>query len=163
MKSSIKFIVGLFVITSCLAVSAQKIDSALNRLATQHPSEKIYIHYDKEYYVAGETIWFKAYLYSSGFPGTLSNNFYLQLINIDGKVISNKKYPVKGSTITGDIELSNSLPQGYYHIRALTPGMLNTNQDFFYSKNIFVFNPANKTGSNFSAPWSAGSSEWMIR
>ncbi len=151
MKSSGKFIVGFFVITSWLGVSAQKIDSALNTLATQHPSEKIYIHYDKEYYVAGETIWFKAYLYSNGLPATLSNNFYLQLINVDGKVISNKKYPVKGATIKGDIELPNSLSQGYYHIRALTPGMLNTNPDFFYSKNIFVFNPADKTGSNFPA------------
>jgi hypothetical protein len=151
MKSSGKFIVGLFVIISWLGVSAQKIDSALNRLTTQHPSEKIYIHYDKEYYVAGETIWFRAYLYSNGMPAASSNNFYLQLINIDGKVISNKKYPVKGATIKGDIELPNSLPQGYYHIRALTPGMLNSNPDFFYSKNLFIFNPSSNASGKLNA------------
>jgi hypothetical protein len=31
---------------------AQKIDSILNNLAVNFPAEKIYIHYDKEYYVA---------------------------------------------------------------------------------------------------------------
>ncbi|MES1214667.1 MAG: hypothetical protein ABUT20_04045 [Bacteroidota bacterium] len=128
-------------------LAAQKIDSALNVLATQFPAEKIYIHYDKEYYVAGETIWFKAYLYNNGFPSLLSNNFYLQLISPDGKIISNKKYPVNGATVKGDIGLPDSLPQGYYHIRALTPGMLNTSQDFLYAKNIFVFNPTSKKGN----------------
>ncbi|HMK25148.1 MAG TPA: hypothetical protein VK483_03895 [Chitinophagaceae bacterium] len=141
----------LFVIQG-IQLTAQDIDSALNALATRYPIEKVYVHYDKEYYVAGETIWFKAYLYSNGLPATFSNNFYLQLIEPDGKVINRKKYPVKGATIKGEIELPNSLQQGYYHIRALTPGMLDANQDAFYSKNIFVFNPADKTGNSFSAP-----------
>jgi hypothetical protein len=133
-------------------VPAQKIEAALNTLATGYPVEKVYIHYDKEYYVAGETIWFKVYLYSNGSPSSLSNNFYLQLINPQGKIISNKKYPVKGATVKGDIVLPDSLPQGYYHIRALTPGMLNTDRDFLYSKNIFVFNPSAKTGNVFETP-----------
>jgi hypothetical protein len=139
----------LFVIQG-MQLSAQNIDSALNALAARYPIEKVYIHYDKEYYVAGETIWFKAYLYSNGLPATLSNNFYLQLIDPDGKVISHKKYPVKGATIKGEIELPNTLRQGYYHVRALTPGMLNTRHDLFYFKNIFVFNPTDKSGSNIS-------------
>jgi hypothetical protein len=140
----------LFVIQG-IKVSAQNIDSALSALAARYPTEKVYVHYDKEYYVAGETIWFKAYLYSNGLPATLSNNFYLQLIGPDGKVVNNKKYPVKGATIKGEIELPNSLQQGYYHIRALSPGMLDARQDLFYSKNIFVFNPSDKNSNSFSA------------
>jgi hypothetical protein len=56
---------GIFLLAIILSgsVAAQRIDSALNVLTKQHPSEKIYIHYDKDYYVAGETIWFKTYLY----------------------------------------------------------------------------------------------------
>ena len=65
-----------------LHAAAQKIDSALNVLVTQHPSEKIYIHYDKEYYVTGETIWFKAYLYSDGKPSGMSTNLFLQFITV---------------------------------------------------------------------------------
>ncbi len=127
---------------------AQQADAALARLTAQFPAEKIYIHYDKEYYVAGETIWFKAYLYSNGAPSGLSNNFYLQLINDKGRIISHAKYPVKGATIKGNIDLPDSLDQGYYHIRALTPQMLDANPGFLYSKDLFVFNPSGKKMNN---------------
>ena len=142
----------LFLLFGLVNLNAQQTVTALYKVNNPSATEKIYIHYDKEYYVAGETIWFKAYLYSNGQPSTLSNNFYLQLINMEGKVVSNKKYPVQGAAVKGDIELSNTLEQGYYHIRALTPGMLNTNQDFFYSKNLYVFNPSSKATSKMSTP-----------
>ena len=130
MNKTFLFLCSLIITVSRL--DAQKPSEALSVLATQYPSEKIYIHYDKDYYVAGETIWFKAYLYSKGLPSSLSNNFYIQLIGPDGRMISQKKYPVKGATATGDFTIADSMPQGYYHIRALTPAMLNANPDFLY-------------------------------
>jgi hypothetical protein len=119
--------------------SAQKIDSALNVLVTQHPSEKIYIHYDKEYYVAGETIWFKAYLYSNGKPSGVSTNLYLQFTDSKGRVIFNKQYPAFGAVAKGNIDIPDTLPQGNYYIRALTAGMLNYDEGLIYKKNVFVF------------------------
>lgn len=129
---------GLLLI-GVLQLSAQKIDSALNVLATRHPSEKIYIHYDKDYYVAGETIWFKAYLYSEGKPGGSSTNLYLQFINSKGQVIFNQQYPALGAVAKGSIAIPDSLTQGNYYIRAFTAGMLNYDEAFIYTKNIFVF------------------------
>ncbi|MBC7874779.1 MAG: hypothetical protein H7Y01_12325 [Ferruginibacter sp.] len=120
---------------------AQKFDAALTTLASQHSPEKIYIHYDREYYVAGETIWFKAYLYSDGKPAGSSNNLYLQFTDSKGKIVSKKKYPVMGAVAKGSIVLPDSLPQGNYYLRALTPGMLNYDEAFIYKKNIFVFKP----------------------
>ncbi len=133
-------ITGVFIgIISWLGAGAQKIDSALNLLATQHPSEKIYIHYDKDYYVAGETIWFKAYLFSEGKPSGLSSNLYLQFINSKGQVVFNQKYPALGAVAKGNIDIPDSLTQGNYYIRAFTAGMLNYDEAFIYKKNIFVF------------------------
>ncbi|MGB5028237.1 MAG: hypothetical protein WBO38_07020, partial [Chitinophagaceae bacterium] len=123
------------------SLQAQKIDSALTVLNTQFPTEKIYIHYDKEYYVAGETIWFKAYLYNDGKPDAVSNNFYLQFIDAKGNIISSGKYPVVGATARGNISIPDSLPQGNYYIRALTPAMLNNDESFVYKKNIVIFKP----------------------
>src|SRR5258705_5796810 len=99
---------------SGLYVQAQKIDSALNVLATQHPTEKIYIQYDKDYYVAGETIWFKAYLYSDGNPSGMSTNLYLQFTDNKGRIIFNQKYPAPGAVAKGNIDIPDSLPQGNY-------------------------------------------------
>ncbi len=127
-------------------VLAQKADSVLSVLSSQHVAEKVYIHYDKEYYVAGETIWFKAYFYSNGRPSGLSNNFYLQLINNKGQVISEGRYPVFGAVTKGAVHIPDSLPQGSYMIRALTPGMMNYDEAMIYKKSITVFRsgtPAN--------------------
>jgi len=143
-------LLGILVVAAT-DLAAQKIDSALNVLATKFPEEKIYIHYDKEYYVVGETIWFKAYLYSNGLPSSLSNNFYLQLIDIKGNVISSKQYPVNSATVKGNIDLPDSLKQGYYYIKALTPAMLNSYENIIYSKSIFIFNPLSKQLSKSTA------------
>ncbi|HMK25149.1 MAG TPA: hypothetical protein VK483_03900 [Chitinophagaceae bacterium] len=133
--------IGTFLLAIILYVSAaaQKIDSALNVMATQYPAEKIYIHYDKDYYVAGETIWFKAYLYSDGKPSGMSTNLYLQFTDNKGRVIFNQKYPALGAVAKGNIDIPDSLPQGNYYIRALTAGMLNYDETYIYKKNIFVF------------------------
>lgn len=123
---------------------AQKIEAALSELSAKHSPEKIYIHYDKDYYAAGETAWFKAYLYSNGQPSVQSYNFYIQLSDSRGVVISTQKYPVKGAAVSGSIDLPDSLPEGTYFVRALTPSMLNEDPSFQYFKPIFVFNPAAK-------------------
>lgn len=141
-------LVPLTLLLFSISASAQKkIDSALNTLTSQPPAEKVYIHYDKNYYVAGETAWFKAYLYNNNAPSDLSYNFYLQLLNSKGEIIINQKYPVKGATVSGSINIPDSLPQGNYIVRAATPAMLNSNHDFLYLKNLFVFNPSAKEAS----------------
>jgi hypothetical protein len=125
-----------------LHTKAQKFETALTALTKEHQPEKIYIHYDKEYYVAGETIWFKAYLYSDGKPSATANNLYLQFTDSKGQVVSNKKFPVLGAVAKGSIQIPDSLPQGNYYVRALTPQLLNYDEAFVYKKNIFVFKPS---------------------
>lgn len=137
-------LVPVLLLTLLSNSAGQKMDSVLNRLATEFPQEKMYIHYDKEYYVAGETIWFKAYFYSNGKPSGLSNNFYLQFTDIKGKMIAENRYPVMGAVAKGSIRIPDSLPQGNYYVRALTPNMLNAGEPFVYKKNIFVFKPSSK-------------------
>jgi hypothetical protein len=132
---------GFILLASGLQGKAQRIDSLLNIMSTQFSEEKIYIHYDKEFYVTGETIWFKAYLYADGKPGAASKNFHVQFLNSNGQIVSEKKYPVVGSVVKGSIAIQDSLTQGNYYIRAYTPAMLNFDESFIYKKNIFVFKP----------------------
>ena len=146
-------IVILFLVSLLLhpvRLGAQQIDSALNILATQHPTEKIYIHYDKDYYIAGEAIWFKMYLYNDGKPSGLSSNLYLEFTDNKGQAILNKKYPVSGAVASGNIDIPDSLPQGNYYIRAFTAGILNYDEAFIYTKNIFILNPSVKSITSVS-------------
>ena len=121
---------------------AQRIDSVMNALVKEQPLEKIYLHYDKEFYVAGETIWFKAYIYGNGIPVSISSNLYLQFSDKNGSVVFNKKYPIDGAVAKGNIEIPDSLSQGSYYIRAYTTRMLNYDERLIYIKNIFVLNSA---------------------
>ena len=113
-------------------------------VAGNYSAEKIYIHYDKPYYAAGETIWFKAYLYNNRLPSVSNHTFYLHVLDTKGKIIDAKKYPVNAATVKGSINIPDTLEEGYYTIRAVTPASANDNE-FIYSKNIFIYNPALKS------------------
>lgn len=127
-------------------LSAQNIDSVLSDFSSGFPTEKVYIHYDKQGgYLAGETIWFKAYLYSNGKPSGLSNNFFMQLFDPKGGLVLSKRYPVAGSVIKGNIDIPDTLQQGNYIIRAFTPHMLNTEESLLYRRNITIFNRNRKS------------------
>jgi hypothetical protein len=138
---------AIWLLLTTSTINAQNIDSALTAFTTQFPIEKIYVHFDREYYVAGETIWFKAYLYHNEKPSGLSSNLYWQFINEKGQVVNSGRYPVMGAIAKGDIFLPDTLPQGNYWLRVLTPGMLNGEESFIYKKNLFVFNPSSPAGT----------------
>ena len=140
----------LFFVSASPAIS-QNVGAALNALAA-HPYEKMYIHFDREYYVTGETIYFKAYLYSEGKPSSQSNNLYLQFTDSKGAVVSSKKYPVSGAVAKGSIDVPDSLPQGNYFVRALTPVMLNNDESFIYKKAIYIFKPGSNNPRERSTP-----------
>lgn len=147
MKKQRSLLLTMLLVSVSLFSNAQKIDSVLNVLSASVPVEKLYIHYDKEYYVAGETIWFKAYIYNDGKPGGISSNLYLQFVDANGQLISSGRYPVMGAVTKGSIVIPDSLLQGNYYIRAVTPNMLNDEEDFIYKKNLFVYKPSASTAT----------------
>lgn len=122
---------------ACLLFSLQSLFAQIQQTPG---AEKVYVQYDRPYYTAGQTIWFKAYLYNSRFPSQLSSEIYLQVEDEGGKIIERSKYPVNGATVAGNILLDESLPGGYYTIKIITDKSAPDNASFFYSKNIFVYN-----------------------
>ena len=123
-----------------LALIAQKVDAALEKLIKQYPEEKTHIHLDKDVYLSGETIWFKAYLYGAGLPSLQSKNFYIQLIDKEGKLVKEGFYPVADAAASGNITIPDSLPRGIYWLRAFTPWMLNFGEEFLYHRPLYILN-----------------------
>src|SRR5688500_1336797 len=136
LKISVSFFMLLFAASTSFC---QRVDSILNVLAVQYPAEKVFIHYDKDAYVAGETFWFKSYRTRDGVPSGMSTDFYVQLTGEKGNVVTSKTYPVLGATVTCNIGLPDSLPQRNYYIKAATPAMLNYGSNFIYTRNIYVY------------------------
>ncbi|MBL7732011.1 MAG: hypothetical protein JNM88_12595 [Chitinophagaceae bacterium] len=108
-----------------LCLRAQTPQQLLERWHTISPIEKVYLHFDRQHYVAGETAWFKAYLSSDYQPSANSTTLYIELIGPKNEVITRLVFPVLYGCSNGQIDLPDSLVSSNYLVRAYTASMLN--------------------------------------
>jgi TonB-dependent SusC/RagA subfamily outer membrane receptor len=114
----------------------------LDDFTNKNAQEKVHLHLDKPYYAIGDNIWFKAYVTNSktSAPTTISNILYVELINDRDSVTKQLKLPMQSGITWGDFQLTDSLKEGNYRIRAYTQWMRNAGPDFFFDKTIKVGN-----------------------
>lgn len=136
----------LSIFTAILAIllfplfsSAQKLDSMMNVYANEYPQEKIYVQFDKNLYSPGETIWFKAYIFTGADPSLLSKNFYAELSDPSGAIIQRKVYPISESSTAGNFDLPVKLKDRHLHFRAYTTWMTNFDTTFYFEKDIRIY------------------------
>ena len=106
------------------------------------PAERVYIHFDKQAYMAGNVIWFKAYLISRFAPSAISTDFYIDLLNENDSIVASKKFPIINGTAIGNFDLPANSQQGLYLVRGYTKWLLNFDPSFVFKKSIPVFNPS---------------------
>lgn len=87
--------------------------------------EKVYLQTDREYYTAGEDIWYKAYLVNaiSNNPTSTSGNLYVEIIASDATILNKQIISLTDGKGNGDFRLSDTLSEGTYKIRAYTNWM----------------------------------------
>lgn len=118
--------------------------AALQKLYNDYPQEKIYAWLNKPAYVAGETIWFKLYVFSGYELSNISTNAYVEFLDNKKKIISNLLIPLFVGTGQGSIELNENLPEDVYYLRVYTRWMLNFNESFQFITTIPVINTASQ-------------------
>ncbi|MBY0245928.1 MAG: carboxypeptidase regulatory-like domain-containing protein [Sphingobacteriaceae bacterium] len=118
----------------------QTIIDKTDRIATDYPEEKVYIHFDKPYYTVADTIWFKTYLVQSkNIPSSISKVVYVEFFNSQDSLFATLKLPVNNSVAYGHFPLNaNVFKQGNYYVRAYTNWMLNFDEKYFFTKNIVL-------------------------
>ncbi len=119
---------------------AQRIEDELKKMQENHLLEKISVHTDKSYYLAGDTIWFKAYLMADAFPSMESSKISVSLVNDSNKVVKKIILPVILSTASGSFVLSPQLAGGTYSIQAFTDYMAVRDKTNFYNRSLEIFN-----------------------
>ncbi|TWI96680.1 hypothetical protein JN11_03792 [Mucilaginibacter frigoritolerans] len=150
-----KYVLILLFITTIAQAFAQQDSISLNtivskteKLSTEHPFEKIYLHFDKPYYAVSDTVWFKAYLTIGSLhqPSALSRIIYVDVISDKDSIIQSLKLQAANGIAFGDIVLSKALyKQGNYYIRAYTNWMRNFGSEYFFNKAISVGDIADNT------------------
>jgi len=106
--------------------------------------EKIYVHFDKSYYLIGEECWFKAYVVQAVdlLATPLSGVLYVDLIDPHGKVIEHQKLKINEGESNGNFLFNEDAVAGQYNIRAYTKLMRNLGEEFFFIKSFMVYSPA---------------------
>jgi hypothetical protein len=105
------------------------------------PQEKIYLHLDRPSYWASDDIWFKAYLKNSPIQET---NFYVELLNSGGEIVYKNLCWAQDGLAYGDIHLADTISSGIYQIRAYTNWLRNFDDEWFFRKNIIIWNLRDK-------------------
>jgi hypothetical protein len=136
-------------------VSTQAQDPTLTKLrqqvetqAMQSLSEKLFVHTDRQFYIAGEVMWFRLF-YVDGIlhqPLDVSKVAYLELLDKDQKSVLQTKVGLGTGKGSGSLLLPLTLTSGHYVVRAYTAWMKNTGPDFLFEKPITIVNSFRKLG-----------------
>ncbi len=118
--------------------------------------EKVYLHTDKPYYYAGDSLFFKGY-FAYGNPylrDVLSKVLYLELISEERDILLAKKYPIRDGIVVGDLQLPDSLDGERYYLRAYTNWMRNYGPNQYFMQPLPVLNPYKRiVASEGISPW----------
>jgi len=138
----------LFVALFYLNASSQQdvltgITSKWEQYSKTFPAERLYVHTDKNFYTAGETIWFKIYqldtaVKRSGISGKVA---YVEIIDEHSSPVVQTKIGMEDKGGSGAVDLPLTLHSGYYTLRAYTNWMKNFGASQFFEKKITVINP----------------------
>lgn len=148
---------ALFILSLCIWLAnasarplAHRADSLSNRLETQvylYPQEKIYVHTDKPYYMAGDTIWLRAHVAeaSTHAPTALSKYVYVEFQSAE-KPASGEQPPAPqririredGGVYAGYLPLPMTAKSGDYTLTAYTAFMRNAGPDYFFRMPVYV-------------------------
>ncbi|UOG74460.1 TonB-dependent receptor plug domain-containing protein [Hymenobacter tibetensis] len=122
----------------------QQIIKQLERFYSGTYPEKSYLHFDKDTYAAGETMWFKAYVVEGAThqPDTLSRVLYVDLLAPNQRVVQQRVLQLQDGVAPGDFQLADTLLQGTYTVRAYTSWMRNAGPNYFFTRLLTVWSSA---------------------
>lgn len=143
-------VVLFFLRSGCLPgqirpVSPDSATSGLQEYGSLFPLEKIYVHTDREEYIAGENLWFSLYLFE-GQAGKLSSSSeiaYLEILNPGNSPVVQSRIRLDKGLGSGLAVLSDTLGSGAYTLRAYTSSMKNLMPGNCFSKVINIYNILN--------------------
>ncbi|SHI94943.1 hypothetical protein [Aquimarina spongiae] len=143
MNHLLRLFVLLFLSNTMLAQNEVKITpEQANASYFEFPRETLYLHLNKDTYLAGEEIWFKGYAYDqqSQRPSFNTTNFNVELFDEQGKEVYDGLFLGYEGSMKGNIKVDSTLTSGTYYLRVSTNWMNNFLEDESYTKRINIIN-----------------------
>jgi len=151
-KQKLFRILGMLLLVTCFtdAFSQSFNQDSLSKrfgIYSEHNlQEKIYVHTDRELYLAGEILWFKLYNVNTASNTSIefSKVAYIEIIDKNLKPVLQAKIAIDKGSGSGSLYLPVSLSSGNYQFRAYTNWMKNFSPDYYFEKNITLVNTLTK-------------------
>jgi hypothetical protein len=105
--------------------------------------EEIYLHTDRDKYIAGEDVWFSTYNLNPE-TGKLTGSsvlVYVELLNPWNEPVIQSRFLLSKGKGEGNLALPDSISSGTYTVRAYTNWMKNFLPDYCYLQDIEIYNP----------------------
>jgi hypothetical protein len=153
--SSISAFILLVLLSSKISGQAQTnfletLTDKFQKYCSSFPREEIYVHTDRQEYVAGEDLWFKIYLIDrkSTKPSSDSKIAYFEILNAENRPVVQKRIKLDRGFGPGQILLPDTIRSGNYTLRAYTNWMKNFMPYNCFSKTLKIYNALN--GKSFN-------------
>ena len=106
------------------------------------PREEIFLHTDRDEYIAGEELWFTVYAFDRQTltPSQESRLVYVEVVSPDNKPLIKERFAIDKGHGPGQILLPDTLSSGLYTIRAYTGWMKNFLPDNCFTRDIRIYN-----------------------
>ena len=143
---------GMLLLVVCFSdsfsqsLSQDSITRRFGQYSEHNLQEKIYVHTDRELYLAGEILWFKLYNVNTASNKSIefSKVAYIEIIDKNLKPVLQAKIAIDKGSGNGSFYLPVSLSGGNYQLRAYTSWMKNFSPDFYFERNIRIVNTLTK-------------------
>ncbi len=164
MNTRIVVCIGVLVQSIALGsvVKAQDQDSIAeiySRCAIHELQEKVYVHTDRDDYLAGERVWMKFYCVDAAHHqlSDMSKVGYVEILNAQNQPVCQTKLRLVDGSGSGNFWLPATLPTGMYTLRAYTNWMKNMGAELLFDKPLRIINTMQDAQEPVSSS-SAGSS-----
>jgi hypothetical protein len=133
----------------CYVSFAQGTQSALDSVSTQlvsnirvQQTEQSFIVTDRSLYKTGESVWLRIFLLRSASQklSRVSKNLFIELVNEKDSAFSTLLLDVKTGMLNAKLYLGQSMPSGFYWIRAYTRYMADVETNKIATYPIYVVN-----------------------
>jgi hypothetical protein len=113
-----------------------------NQYNSKRLQEKVFVHLDRAFYVAGESAWLKIYLVDGYIhhPIHSSKVVYLEILDETNLPIVQTKVSVMNGIGHGTVALPAALSSGNYRVRAYTHWMKNFSPEHYFNQLITIVN-----------------------
>ncbi len=125
-----------------------QVKQKLQKLDMPKVGEKVYLHHDKPFYMAGDKIWFSAYQVNiaTNIPTNHDDVLHVNLISPEGNLVISNIFYADGGLCHGQIVIPKDLKSGVYSLEAYSEWMKNFDSRYFYREDLTVINEKDENG-----------------